>query len=187
MSIIGRLGWGVFETVVICVSYRTDMKVKTTPLTLYTTGYRDAHTDRRLAPEQFYGSLPPEAVVVDIRSHPYSPFAPAYTGSGVGEAVETWKPGNKRFYHVRELGNTHRDESGKRQSPPVYVDEEAGFDRLEAILREYGSATIFCACSYATHDSETHRCHRFFVADTMAENLPDLRVIHIEEPSDVAL
>lgn len=147
---------------------------------LYTAGYRDAHTDRRMPPEQFYSLLPPEAVTADIRSHPYSPFAPAYTGSGVARAVAQWKPGNKTFYHVRELGNTHRDATGKRTNPPAYVDEAAGFARLEGILREHGSVTIFCACSYASIDSETHRCHRFFVADSMAARIPELRVIHLE-------
>ncbi|MCW3051081.1 MAG: hypothetical protein JWN14_251 [Chthonomonadales bacterium] len=150
------------------------------PIVLYTAGYRDAHTDRRLPPEVFYEALPPEAVTIDIRSHPYSPFAPDYTGSGVQRAVERWKAGEKTFYHLRELGNTRREASGKRLSPPVYVDAEAGFARLEAILREHGSATIFCACSYATHDSAEHRCHRFFVADTIAARMPELRVIHLE-------
>jgi hypothetical protein len=150
------------------------------PLVLYTAGYRDAHTDRRLAPEQFFGSLPVEAVTIDIRSHPYSPFAPHYTGGGVQLAVERWKPGEKRFYHIRELGNTRRDADGKRISPPDYVDAEVGFARLESILREHSSATIFCACSYATHNSPTHRCHRFFVAETMATRMPDIRVIHVE-------
>ena len=148
-------------------------------ITLYTTGYRDADTDRRLPPEQFYASLP-EAAAVDIRSTPYSPFAPDYTGSGVQRAVERWKPGEKTFYHLRELGNTRREASGRRLSPPAYVDAETGFARLEAILREHGSATIFCACSYATHDSAMHRCHRFFVADTMAALMPELQVIHLE-------
>ena len=156
------------------------MKVDRPQRILYTAGYRDAETDKRIPPEEFYGSLPIEAVTVDIRSHPYSPFAPDYTGSGVGRAVEQWKPGEKRFYHVRELGNTHRDSSGKRNSPPKYVDEEAGFARLEAILHEHGQALIFCACSYATHNSATHRCHRFFVADTIAARIPGLSVIHVE-------
>jgi hypothetical protein len=148
---------------------------------LYTAGYRDAQTDKRLPPEEFYGSLPSSAVTVDIRSHPYSPFAPDYTRNGVMAAVELWKPGDKTFYHVRELGNTHKDSSGKRVSPPEYVNEEAGFARLEAILREHGSALIFCACSYSTRNSETHRCHRFFVADTILELMPGLRVVHVEE------
>jgi hypothetical protein len=148
---------------------------------LYTAGYRDAQTDKRLAPEEFYSSLPLEAVTVDIRSRPYSPFAPAYTGSGVKIAVEQWKPGNTTFYHLKELGNVHRDASGKRMSPPEYVDAEAGFARLEAILREHGSAVIFCACSYATHDSTTHRCHRFFVADALVVRMPELCVIHLGE------
>lgn len=147
---------------------------------LYTTGYRDALTDKRLPPEEFYGLLPPEAVTVDIRSHPYSPFAPDYTRNGVEAAVARWKPGDKTFYHVRELGNTHKDSSGKRISPPKYVDAEAGFARLESILREHGSAVIFCACSYASHDSASHRCHRFFVADTMLALMPELRVVHVE-------
>lgn len=151
---------------------------------LYTAGYRDAHTDKRLAPEQFYGSLPKDAVTVDIRSHPYSPFAPAYTGSGVKLAVEQWKPGNTTFYHLRELGNIHRDPSGKRISPPEYVNAEAGFARLEAILREHGSAVIFCACSFATLSNTTHRCHRFFVAETLAVRLPHLRIIHLEEEQE---
>ena len=154
--------------------------MKRPQIVLYTAGYRDAVTDRRLAPEEFYASLPPEAVTVDIRSHPYSPFAPAYTGSGVQRAVEQWKPGEKTFYHLRELGNTRKDASGKRLSPPIYVDAEAGFERLEAILRKHGSATIFCACSYATHDSGIHRCHRFFVADSMAARLPEMQIIHLE-------
>jgi len=158
----------------------TDIMEELRQILLYTAGYRDAHTDKRLTPEQFYGSLPKDAVTVDIRSHPYSPFATAYTGSGVERAVEQWKPGEKRFYHVRELGNLHRDASGNRISPPQYVDEAAGFARLEALLREHGSATIFCACSYATHDSTIHRCHRFFVADTLAARMPELTVIHIE-------
>ncbi len=149
-------------------------------LTLYTVGYRDADTDRRLPPEQFYGSLPAEAVTVDIRSHPYSPFAPDYTRSGVQKAVEQWKPGVKTFYHVRELGNVHRDSSGKRASPPKYVDADAGFARLAAILREHGSAVIVCACSFATHDSDSHRCHRFFVADTLAAGVQGLHVVHLE-------
>ena len=54
----------------------------------YAAGYRDAETAKRLPPEAFYGMLPPEAVTVDIRSHPYSPFAPAYIGSGVEVAVQ---------------------------------------------------------------------------------------------------
>ena len=152
---------------------------------LYTAGYRDAETDRRLPPEEFYASLPPEAVTIDIRSHPYSPFAPAYTGGGVRLAVERWKPGEKTFYHLRELGNTHKDSSGKRLSPPIYVDAEAGFARLEAVLREHGNALIFCACSYATHDSGVHRCHRFFVADTIAAQIPKLRVIHLEQQENL--
>ena len=147
---------------------------------LYTAGYRDAHTDKRLPPEEFYSSLPSEAVTVDIRSHPYSPFASAYTGNGVKLAVEQWKPGNTTFYHVRELGNIHRDTSGKRISPPEYVAGEAGFARLEAILWEHGSAVIFCACSFATYDSTSHRCHRFFVAETLVSRMPELIAIHIE-------
>ena len=148
---------------------------------LYTVGYRDADTDRRIPPEQFYGSLPEDAVTVDIRSHPYSPFAPYYTGGGVRLAVERWKPGERAFYHVREVGNTRRDSTGKRISPPEYLDAETGFARLESILREHGRATIFCACSYATRDSSTHRCHRFFVADAMAAQIPGLQVVHVEE------
>ncbi len=41
---------------------------------LYTVGYRDAYADKRLAPGEFYSSLPPEGVTIDIRSHLYSPF-----------------------------------------------------------------------------------------------------------------
>jgi hypothetical protein len=150
---------------------------------LYTVGYRDAVTDTRLPPEQFYGSLPADAVTVDIRSHPYSPFAPDYTRGGVPLAVARWKPGDKTFYHVRELGNVHRDSTGKRISPPEYVDAAAGFARLEELLREHRRVVILCACSYATHDSDTHRCHRFFVADAMAKRMPELRVVHVEESS----
>lgn len=149
-------------------------------LTLYTVGYRDA-SDRRIPPEEFYASLPVDAVTIDIRSHPYSPFAPDYTGRGVLAAILQWKPGEKAFYHVRELGNTHKDTTGKRISPPHYVDAERGFARLDTILREHGAAVIFCACSYATRDSVTHRCHRFFVADTLAERIPGLLVVHLEE------
>jgi hypothetical protein len=149
--------------------------------TLYTVGYRDAITDKRLPPEQFYGSLPAEAATIDLRSHPYSPFAPYYTGSGVRLAIERLKPGEKAFYHIRELGNARRDSTGKRISPPVYVDPVPGFARLESILREYGAATIFCACSYATRESATHRCHRFFVAEVIAARIPGMRVVHLEE------
>jgi hypothetical protein len=146
---------------------------------LYTAGYRDAVTDKRLPAEEFYSALPPEAVLIDIRSNPYSPFAPDYTGSGVALAVERWKPGDKRFHHLRALGNVARDPTGKRHSPPVYVDPDAGFSQLEAYLREYRAVIIFCACSASTIDSETHRCHRFFVADTMLERMPGLRVVHL--------
>lgn len=149
-------------------------------IVLYTAGYRDATTDRRIPPGDFYASLPPEAVTVDIRSHPYSPFAPDYTGSGVKRAVEQWKPGEKTFYHLKALGNTRREASGKRLSPPAYVDAEAGFARLEEVLRTHGSAVIFCACSYATHDSKEHRCHRFFVADIIAARHPDWQIVHLE-------
>jgi hypothetical protein len=152
-----------------------------TRITLYTAGYRDAVTDKRLPPERFYGSLPEEAATVDIRSHPYSPFAPEYTGGGVGVGVARWKPGEKAFVHLRELGNVRRDSTGKRISPPEYMDAATGFTRLESILREHGSVVIFCACSYATRESSTHRCHRFFVAETMAERVAGLRVVHVEE------
>ena len=152
-------------------------------MVLYTAGYRDAVTDRRLQPEQFYGSLPAEAVTVDVRSHPYSPFAPEYTGGGVQIAVERWKPGVKVFQHLRELGNVRRDSTGKRISPPVYMDSDTGFARLESLLREHGRVAIFCACSYASRDSATHRCHRFFIAEAMAPRLPDLQIRHIEESS----
>src|SRR5438445_8214287 len=146
---------------------------------LYTAGYRDAETDVRLAPEEFYGRLPEAAVVVEIRSNPYSPFAPDYTRGGVPAAVERWKPGVKTFYHVKALGNTRRDSTGKRVSPPIYVDEETGFARLEELLREHDVVVIFCSCSYSTHDSPTHRCHRFFVADEMLSRLPNVEVIHL--------
>ena len=149
---------------------------------LYTIGYRDAETGKRLEPEEFYAGLPPDAVVVDIRSHPYSPFAPEYTGRGVAEAVARWKPGVKTCYHLRALGNVHRDAAGKRCSPPHYVDEEAGLVQLEGYLREHDAIVIFCACSYATHDSATHRCHRFFVADTMVDRVPGLTVVHVDQP-----
>ena len=149
-------------------------------VTLYTAGYRDTETDRRLSPEEFYGSLPAEAVVVDIRSHPYSPFAPAFTGKGIAEAVDRLKPGNKTFHALKALGNTHRESSGKRISPPVYVDPEAGFAKLESWIREYGTVVIFCACSYSTIDSATHRCHRFFVAEEMVRRLADLEVVHLK-------
>jgi hypothetical protein len=148
---------------------------------LYTVGYRDALTDRRLSPEEFYASLPEEAVVVDIRSHPYSPFAPYFTGGGVEQAVQALKPGVKTFYHLRALGNTHREATGKRVSPPVYVDPDTGFETLEGYLREHRAVVIFCACSYATRHSSTHRCHRFFVADEMQRRMPGLEVVHIEE------
>lgn len=147
---------------------------------LYTAGYRDAVTDKRLAPELFYGTLPEQAAVADIRSHPYSPFAPDYTGSGVAAAVERWKPGVKTFHHLRALGNTHREPSGKRRTPPHYVDEERGFEQLEQLLRESGEVVIFCACSYSTITDPDHRCHRFFVADEMAARLPGLTVVHLQ-------
>jgi hypothetical protein len=149
--------------------------------TLYTAGYRDAVTDKRLTAEEFYASLPEEAAVVDIRSHPYSPFAPYLTGGGVEQAVRTLKPGVKTFYHLRALGNTHREGSGKRVSPPVYVDPDTGFETLERYLRKHGAVLIFCACSYATRNSSTHRCHRFFVAEEMQRRMPGLKVVHVEE------
>ncbi len=148
---------------------------------LYTAGYRDAVTDKRLPPEEFYGSLPEDAVVVDIRSHPYSPFAPDYTGGGVRCAVERCKPGVKSFHHVQALGNTRRDSCGKRISPPCYVDAERGFPELEELIRAYGRVVIFCACSYSTIDSPTHRCHRFFVAEEMERRMPELQVVHLAE------
>lgn len=150
--------------------------------TLYTAGYRDPDDQRRLRPEEFYGALPEEAVVVDIRSNPYSPFAPAYTGSGVGEAVRALKPGETGFYHVKELGNTHKDASGKRVNPPLLRDPEGGYARLLAILEEHGAAVIFCACSLATWGDALHRCHRFAVAEEMRRRLPGLRVVHLPEP-----
>jgi hypothetical protein len=147
--------------------------------TLYTAGYRDSVTDKRLPPELFYGSLPEEATVVDIRSHPYSPFAPDYTGSGVASAVDRWKHGVKEFIHLRALGNTHREGTGKRRTPPVYVDEERGFAELEALLRERRAVVIFCACSTLTFGDPRYRCHRFFVADEMDRRLRGLTITHL--------
>lgn len=149
--------------------------------TLYTAGYRDPEDQRRLPPEAFYGALPEEAAVVDIRSHPYSPFAPAYTGSGAGLAVRSLKPGLTVFYHVGELGNTHREPGGKRINPPLLRDPETGYARLEGILAEHGAAVIFCACSLATRDDPRYRCHRFEVAEEMLRRLPGLRVVHLPE------
>jgi hypothetical protein len=146
---------------------------------LYTAGYRDAVTQKRLTPEEFYARLPEEAAVVDIRSHPYSPFAPAYTHSGVGVAVARWKPGRTDFYHVGELGNTHKDATGKRVQPAILRDPEAGFARLQEILEEHGAAVVFCACSYATLHDPLHRCHRFDVAEEIARRMPGLRVQHL--------
>ena len=148
--------------------------------TLYTAGYRDAVTDKRLSPEEFYGSLPEEAVVVDIRSHPYSPFAPDFTGTRVAGAVERLKPGVKTFHHLGALGNTRRNNTGKRVSPPIYVNAEAGFPQLEAWIKEYGAVVIFCACSYSTIDSGTHRCHRFFVAEEIQKRIRGLKVVHLQ-------
>jgi len=148
-------------------------------LHLYTVGYRDAVTDTRLEPEAFYRRLPDEAVVVDIRSHAYSPFARDYTGKGMEEAVRRWKSGVKTFHSLRALGNIHKDASGKHRSPPVYVDGEAGFAQLEAYLKEYGAVVIFCVCSYSTIESETRRCHRFFVAEEMERRLPGLKITHL--------
>ncbi len=153
--------------------------------TLYTAGYRDPDDQRRLRPEEFFGALPEEAVVVDIRSNPYSPVAPAYTGSGVGEAVRALKPGETGFYHVKELGNTHKDARGKRVNPPLLRDPEACYARLLEILEEHGAAVIFCACSLATWGDALYRCHRFAVAEEMGRRLPGLRVVHLpERPSE---
>jgi hypothetical protein len=150
-------------------------------LKLYTAGYRNPVTGERLPPEEFYGGLPADAAVVDIRSNPYSPFAPDYTHKGVNAAVQRWKPGVKTFLHLRALGNTHRDASGRRASPPIYVDSDSGFPRLEEFLREHRAVVIFCACSSATYDSATHRCHRFFVAEEMARRMPGLQVVHLKD------
>lgn len=148
---------------------------------LYTIGYRDSVTDKRLSPEDFYSSLPSEAIVVDIRSHAYSPFAPAYTGQGVASAVAQYKSGIKTFVHLRELGNTHRDPSGKRVSPPHFVDPEKGFARLIALLEEHRRVTIFCACSFRTFTSSSHRCHRFYVAEEIVRRLAGVSVVHYEQ------
>ena len=148
-------------------------------LYLYTAGYRDSETGKRKAPESFYGSLPGEAAVVDIRARAYSPFAPEYTGKGVEAAVRKWKGGSHTFHHLRALGNTNRDADGKRRSPPIYVDGESGLAQLEEYLALYGQVVIFCACPHATLDSATHRCHRFFVAEEMAARIPRLVVKHL--------
>ena len=150
-----------------------------TDFRLYTIGYRDAEEGKRRPPEEYYESLPPEAVVVDVRSHAYSPFAPAYTGKGVGESVDRWKPGTKAFYHLKELGNTHREGGGKRISPPRYVDEEVGFPRLRSLIEEYRQVVIFCACSLNTLTSHRYRCHRFYVAEEISSRMPGLEVIHL--------
>lgn len=149
--------------------------------TLYTAGYRDPVDQKRLRPEEFYGMLPEEAAVVDIRSNPYSPFAPAYTGGGVGEAVRAMKPGDTATYHIKGLGNTRRDAHGKRINPPLLRDPEAGYARLREILVEHGAAVIICACSLSTWNDKLHRCHRFFVAEEMQRRLPGLVVIHLPE------
>lgn len=148
--------------------------------TLYTAGYRDTVTHKRLAPEEFYARLPEEAVVVDIRSTPYSPFMPAYTRGGVEQAVARWKPGRTEFFHLDALGNTHKDASGKRVQPVLLRDPEAGFARLLAILEEYRAAVIFCACSHGTMADPHFRCHRFDVAEEAAHRLPGLRIAHLE-------
>src|SRR5437870_11998576 len=147
-------------------------------LRLYTIGYRDSEEGKRRVPEEFYASLPEDAAVVDIRAHPYSPFAPDYTGKGPARAVEHWKRGVKTFHHLKVLGNTHREGSGKRISPPIYVDSEAGFAKLEEYLKEYRFVVIFCACPYSTIDSPQHRCHRFYVAEEMQSRIPHLEVVH---------
>ncbi len=146
---------------------------------LYTIGYRDSETEKRLEPEQFYSQLPEDAVVVDIRSHPYSPFMREYSYSGVPESIDRWKPGKKDFFGIKTLGNVRRDEKKKRISPPIYVDAETGFQSLTAVLEEHDYAVIFCACSLLTIDSEIHRCHRFYVAEEMQQRLPYLEVIHL--------
>ena len=148
-------------------------------LHLYTIGYRDAEEGKRREPEEFYSSMPAESVVVDIRSHPYSPFCPPYTGRGVAAAVNLLKPGVKAFYHIKALGNTHREGSGKRVAPPHFFDAETGFRRLEEILREHDSAVVFCACSYNTICDSRYRCHRFFAAEEMKERIPALEVTHL--------
>jgi hypothetical protein len=146
---------------------------------LYTAGYRSSVTHKRLPPEEFYTRLPEDAVVVDIRSHPYSPFMPAYTRGGVEQAVARWKPGRTEFFHIGALGNTHRDEAGNRIQPVILRDPEAGFTQLIAILREYGAAVIFCACSLATQGDSHLRCHRFDVANEAARRLAGLRIEHL--------
>lgn len=150
-------------------------------MVLYTAGYRDPLDQRRLPPEVFYGSLPEDAVVVDIRSHPYSPFAPWYTGSGVPAAVREFKPGRTDFYAVGALGNTHRNAEGKRVNPPLLRDPEKGFEILDSILATHEQAVIFCACSLATLNDSLYRCHRFFVAEEMLHRHPDLCVVHLPE------
>lgn len=149
-------------------------------LILYTAGYRHAVTHKRLAPEEFYARLPEEAVVVDIRSHPYSPFMPAYTRGGVEQAVARWKPGRTEFFHISELGNTHKDTNGKRVQPVLLRDPETGFSRLLSILEEYRAAVIFCACSRATLTDAHFRCHRFDVAEEARRRRPGLQIIHLD-------
>lgn len=148
-------------------------------LRLYTIGYRDAMDGKRREPEDFYQGLPREAAVVDVRSHPYSPFCPPYTGSGVGSGVRRWKSGITDCYHIKGLGNIRREGSGKRIAPPRFFDEETGFPMLIDIMQSHGAAVIFCACSFKTLRDSRYRCHRFYIADEMKSRIPELEVIHL--------
>ena len=131
---------------------------------LYTFGYL-ASSGQRVLHELIALAIP----IVDIR---LSPTSRHY--GWMKEQLEQ-RPGIT-YYWLRDLGNDNYKQAinGAFHEPRIQLhNEEAGLQRLAALIDQHGTVALMCACS------SKKLCHRILVASKASAYIPGLQVKHL--------
>lgn len=107
-------------------------------------------------------------ILADIRLTPYSRHA-AWRESALRARL------GPRYVHLPALGNIYHTQ---RDHPIVLADADTGVAQLIALLRQYRSVALLCACV------DVGTCHRAMVAALVTQHLPHVPITHLA-PSDV--
>ena len=146
---------------------------------IYTIGYGNS------TPDAFFALLPDNAIIVDVRANPYSAWNSLFTYRHLSQRLAAFRDGTRRYVWIPELGNR------SRRMPPTLVDEAKGLEHLKRLARDAhqkGRAIcLLCAEGNPLEpDGVTHRCHRAYIAQHLAEALGDAVVVHLTPSSALA-
>jgi uncharacterized protein (DUF488 family) len=132
-------------------------------MVIYTIGHSNAHLEEII---RLLGKYDIK-MVLDVRSSPYSLFAPQFNRETVAESL--WKARIQYDYAGRQLGGRPRDRSCHDEDEVLYreVQErewyQEAIDRLIEVATEQRTA-IMCA------EEDPKRCHRrFLIAQTLLD------------------